>query len=254
MGKQSGRKGKGASPRAENGHIDIANELAEVLMRTNFSAYQSRILWVIWRKTLGWHKDEDWIANSQIVGMTGISKGHVSRTKKELILRNVVTQRGNKLAFNKDYTQWRELPIGVTPYRTLPNRVTPLPNGVTPVTQRGGHKRNYTKETIQKKKPYVEDSVEFRLASLLYERILTNDPKAKKPKFQEWAHIIDLLIRKDERDPQKIQAVIEWCQQDEFWRSNILSARKLREKFPELSLKMKRKRKRRGGLIGVPKD
>ena len=42
-----------ANPQSENGHIDIANEIGEALSRINFSAYESRILWVIWRKTYG---------------------------------------------------------------------------------------------------------------------------------------------------------------------------------------------------------
>jgi len=33
-----------ANPQAEDGHIDIANEIAEALMKVNLSAYESRIL------------------------------------------------------------------------------------------------------------------------------------------------------------------------------------------------------------------
>ncbi|OGP68414.1 MAG: hypothetical protein A2W27_10995 [Deltaproteobacteria bacterium RBG_16_44_11] len=147
-----------ASPQIENGHIDIAHEIAGALMKTNLSAYQSRILWALWRKTYGWHKTEDWISNSQFVEMTGIAKSHVSRAVKELSLRNMVTNSGNKIAFNKDYTQWRELPHGVRAYQVVTNSgnsITNSGNTVTPsgnkVTNSGVHKRNYTKETIQKK-------------------------------------------------------------------------------------------------------
>jgi phage replication O-like protein O len=45
-----------ANPQRENGHIDIANEIAEALARTNLSAYQMRVMWAIWRKTWGWQK------------------------------------------------------------------------------------------------------------------------------------------------------------------------------------------------------
>ncbi|OPY71002.1 MAG: Bacteriophage replication protein O [Syntrophorhabdaceae bacterium PtaU1.Bin034] len=83
-------------------------------MRTNLSACQSRILWAIWRKTYGYQKKQDWLSNSQLVEMTGIRKSHVSRTMSELIARNIVTKAGNKVGFNKDYTQWRELPKRVT--------------------------------------------------------------------------------------------------------------------------------------------
>jgi phage replication O-like protein O len=153
-----------ASPQREDGHIDIANEIAEALARTNLTAYQTRILWALWRKTWGWHKKMDAIPNSQFVKVTGLYKSHVSRTITELKLRNMVTQVGNSLMFQKDYTQWRELPNGVTPYRNqpvkkLPNRVT-LPNGVTGVTQPGNKKlpsgadsKETTKETLKRKVP-----------------------------------------------------------------------------------------------------
>lgn len=103
-----------ACPQIENGYMKIANELAEALMHTNLSAYQYRILWAIWRKTYGWHKKVDWIPNSQLVSMTGIRKQHIHRTVKELIERNIVTKSGYQLSFNKNYTQWRELPKQVT--------------------------------------------------------------------------------------------------------------------------------------------
>lgn len=46
-----------------------------------------------------------------------------------------------------------------------------------------------------------------------------------------------LLIDKDGRTPEQIAACIRWCQADEFWRSNILSASKLRDKYDQLRLK-----------------
>ena len=47
------------------------------------------------------------------------------------------------------------------------------------------------------------------------------------------------MIRLDKRKPERIEAVIYWCQQDPFWQSNILSTEKLREKFDQLELRMK---------------
>jgi phage replication O-like protein O len=130
-----------ADPQVENGFTRIANEIMDALMRTNLSAYQSRILWAIWRKTYGWKKREDWIANIQLVAMTGIRKQHVSRTVKELIERKMVTKSGYKIGFNKNYTQWRELPKQVT-VTSSGNKVTDSGNGVT---SSGEHKRNYNK-------------------------------------------------------------------------------------------------------------
>lgn len=144
-----------ANPQVEDGYIRIANELVDAFARTNLSSYQTRILWAIWRKTYGWNKVEDWISNSQLVEMTGLRKQHVSRTVKELIDRNIVTKSGNKSGFNKDYTQWRELPKKVT--------VTCRGNKVTYI---GEHKRHYTKDKS------IKDTVE-RLDPTPYERIIS---------------------------------------------------------------------------------
>ena len=46
------------------------------------------------------------------------------------------------------------------------------------------------------------------------------------------------MIRLDKRKPERIEAVIRWCQQDPFWQSNILSAETLRKQFDRLELRM----------------
>lgn len=53
-----------------------------------------------------------------------------------------------------------------------------------------------------------------------------------------WAKDFDLMIRRDKIDADDIAEVIEWCQKDSFWRSNILSGKKLREKYQQLKMKM----------------
>lgn len=150
------------NPQIENGHLDVANEIVEALMTTQLSGYQSRVIWAIWRKTWAWHKKEDWISVSQLVQMTRLYKSHISRTVKELIERGIVTKNGNKISFNKIYTQWKELPKLVT------NKiVTKNGNGVTKighkVTKIGGHKRNYTKETYTKENILSKDNTKTKV-------------------------------------------------------------------------------------------
>jgi phage replication O-like protein O len=137
-------------PHFKKGFIPIAQEIAKALMRTNLSAYQSRILWAIFRKTYGYQKTEDWISNSQFVDLTKIRKGHVSRSLKELIDRNMVTKAGRKLSFQEDSSQWHPLPKGVTSHRKLPGKVTQLPKGGPKSYQRGStqkKKRKYAKKS-----------------------------------------------------------------------------------------------------------
>ena len=47
----------------------------------------------------------------------------------------------------------------------------------------------------------------------------------------KWAKDFDLMIRRDKIDADDIAEVIDWSQNDNFWRSNILSGKKVREKY-----------------------
>lgn len=101
-----------------------------------------------------------------------------------------------------------------------------------------------TKATGKKSKVFEEDSEPYRLADLLRQEILTNLPDAKVSKnLSGWCAEIDRMIRRDNRKPEDIEAVIRWCQSDDFWSPNILSAKKLREKYDQLNGQMKKGQK-----------
>jgi len=232
---------EGASPQAEDGHVDIANEIVEALAKRNLSAYESRILWVIFRKTYGWHKKTDQVSITQFEKATGLKRRHVHRTLSELVERKIVTRIGNSrivsYGFQKDYTKWKDITkrgndvgksrVSGQGYKEIVTRIgnRSLPKGV------------HTKET-NKRNIYVEGSNELRLATLLLEEIRKNKPDFKQPNLQSWAKEIDLMIRRDGRKPERIRQVILWCQGDPFWRSNILSTSKLRKQFDTLEIQM----------------
>ncbi len=92
-------------------------------------------------------------------------------------------------------------------------------------------------------KKFDETSIEMQLANLLLEHILERKPNFKRPNLQTWAKKIDLMIRVDGRDPDRIKEVIEWCQTDDFWQNNILSTEKLRKHFDRLELQMEKNRR-----------
>lgn len=95
------------------------------------------------------------------------------------------------------------------------------------------------KDTLLSGKGFPDDSIELVIASELFNLILLNNPSYKKPNLQTWAGQIDLMIRRDKRTESEISEVIKWCQQDSFWQGNILSTKKLREKYDQLTMKMK---------------
>ena len=51
-----------------------------------------------------------------------------------------------------------------------------------------------------------------------------------------------LMIDKDGYTPAQIRAAIDWAHADDFWRSNILSAKKLRAQYDTLRLQAQRGR------------
>lgn len=85
---------------------------------------------------------------------------------------------------------------------------------------------------------YLPDSYEYRASKYLLDKILLRNPDHKEPNIQAWAKHIDYMIRLDNRKPTEIAKVIDWCQADSFWQSNILSTKKLRDKYDQLILKM----------------
>jgi len=94
------------SPQKENGYTPIANELFEAFFRCKLLEYERVIMMCIWRKTYGWNKKEDWIANSQFFDETGIPKPHITRTLKLLIKKKIVTKDSKKVSINKKYWLW----------------------------------------------------------------------------------------------------------------------------------------------------
>lgn len=167
-----------ASPQLENGYVGVANELAEILARTNLSSYESRFLWFLWRKTYGWHKKDDIISNSQFVQGTGLKKWHVSRTKKRLIQRNIVASIGNKLSFQKDYTRWIELPKQATVAK-IGNRVASIGNKKLPkqVDTKATIKETITKDRITGDVPSPDINTlisAFKGVNPSYERLFAN--------------------------------------------------------------------------------
>lgn len=87
---------------------------------------------------------------------------------------------------------------------------------------------------------FANETIEFKLANLLYQSILGNDEKFKEPDLSKWSEHIDKLMRIDQRSVKEIEDVIRFASTNDFWKSNILSTAKLRKQFPTLVIQMKR--------------
>lgn len=93
------------------------------------------------------------------------------------------------------------------------------------------------------KNKFSDDSIQIILAQKLYLNMQANNPGAKKPNYQVWAKHVDLMLSVDNRNPNEIEKVIDWCQQDSFWFKNILSTEKLRKQYDKLYIGMTRANK-----------
>lgn len=174
-----------ASPQAENGHTDIANEIMDVFCKSFPGDTEGQVLLAILRKTYGWHKKEDSISIGQLVEMTGKSRRMVIYALQNLEAKkmvSIVRKRGrgiknemNKISFQKNYDLWlvQEISVG---YRKSLNRrkelykkytqlssarnVSSARNGNLVVQEYCTHKRkNYKrKETTLTSSAKTEDS------------------------------------------------------------------------------------------------
>lgn len=96
-----------ASPQLEDGHTRIANELLERLIKLHLSPNQWQVLLCIIRKTYGFNKKVDYIANSQIQIATDLGKTVVSRALREMEARNIITRNGKVSGIQKDWERWK---------------------------------------------------------------------------------------------------------------------------------------------------
>lgn len=109
--------------------------------------------------------------------------------------------------------------------------------GIIKGTFEGNSKKENIKRNI-KKNIFIKNSKEMNLSKLLFSLMQINNPKAKQPNFQNWSKEFDYILRIDKKNIEEVERVIKWCQHDSFWKSNILSPKKLREKYDQLYLKM----------------
>jgi hypothetical protein len=92
------------------------------------------------------------------------------------------------------------------------------------------------KENLSPKIKFSDD--DLSLAETIYIKIKEVAPKTKVPNYNSWADSIRLMREQDGHTASEIKAVFMWANSDSFWRTNILSPSKLRDKFADLHAKM----------------
>ena len=102
-----------ANPQRENGHIDIASEIANKLREFRIPGVKWQILWCIFRQTWGYKipgtnskKKFDAIALSQFAQWTGLEKSIIVRSLSEMVMHKIIIKKDEKYGFNKNYDEW----------------------------------------------------------------------------------------------------------------------------------------------------
>ena len=89
-----------------------------------------------------------------------------------------------------------------------------------------------------RKQVYDESSLYYKMAEYFYQLILKNNSQHKKPNIQVWSDDFRKLVELDDRNKDEVRQVMEWVQSDDFEMVNVLSPKKLRDRYDNLFMKM----------------
>lgn len=133
------------------------------------------------------------------------------------------------------------------------NGSLPPSENISPITNHSINQSiNHIDLSLQTKTPATSPAKKFSftemdlaMAKEMFARIQKLNPNHKQPNFEAWANDIRLLGERDGKSYPEIIDLFEWANQDRFWQANILSPRKLREKWDVLVLQRNRQAKPR---------
>ncbi|EFK1539226.1 replication protein [Escherichia coli] len=91
----------------DDGYTRFANELLEAIASADLTARQLKVMLAYVRKTYGFNKKTDRIADEQIAQLTGLSRQNVNKAKKELISMNCLFMDGNQIGVNIEVSAWQ---------------------------------------------------------------------------------------------------------------------------------------------------
>lgn len=236
-----------ARPQLEGGYTRIANEILEQVMKVTLNGTQHRILLAVWRFTYGFQRKEHTMSIRFIASLINASRSQVGRELDVLIERNILKAVGGGprktrvISFNKRYDEWTS---------SIPNKINNFKKDAAPPAPRN------KKAHHKKKKVYEKTDTYYKMAKYFHDKVSAVAEAEGlnhliiKADLQKWSDEmrklveIDKVASMDNKEDRKMMSeVMDWVTADPFWKVNVLSAKKFREKFPELALKMKSSQK-----------
>ena len=241
-------------------YTPVPDELFDVLL-PELSGSQLKVLLYVIRRTFGFKKRVDRISKSQLESGihrqngdvldrgTGLSRRAIRSAISSLVAMGILTKTTRfSSKSGHQTTEYGLHVIGNDPW--VPStqgrgKKVPEPLGTSCPIQQTVSQESEFHPLVQHSRrdrncERPDDECQF-LAEYLYAAILRNTPDARLPQsLDEWAISFRLMRDSDRRRPEDIRAVIDWATANSFWRPNILSAAKLREKFDTLKGQMDR--------------
>jgi phage replication O-like protein O len=261
-----------ANPQTEKGYTKVANEILDNISKTDLNGTQLRIVLVIWRYTYGFNRKKHELSLTFLSEAIDTRKSHVDKELTALIDRKIISvigvgsRRGRVLSFNKNYDEWLDRPTNVGHQSSSCNSGTSSSTNSSTIpsyscsTKKENIKENIKKNTRQQK-TYDEESTFYKMALYFFDKVSVVANEAgvqhllKKVNLQKWADDFRKLVELDGvTDKKKILEIMDWVTQDDFWKTNVLSAKKFREKFGELAIKMNVSKKPKQSAQAPKKD
>ena len=162
-------------------------------------------------------------SNNHFSELIGITKENVSKNINDLKKKGYIDIE--IVAGSRNHTRIITVTNIVRP---------PYQSSKTPLSKQQETKENKQSNTTSNKTIVPSSSTDAeRLANYLLNNILKINPTFKKPNISTWAKDISLAIRIDGRTVEQLKECIDWIYSNkgQFWQKNILSGKKLREKF-----------------------
>lgn len=246
---------KSKEARLKDGFVAVPRELMKALANAPLTSREWRVLTVFQIETLGWHRPSVWLAASIISKECGLPETKCSEALNSLIRKRVLIREGGSRSpsrINMTVSEWD--------FSAHKSRVSPKRNdspkwcdshqdGETQSHQDGDALKE-RKENIEPKgsidtsgkKPKSKYKFEQADMDLAEQMALNVDALAGEPgkrNLKAWANDIRLMRERDGHKIEQITYLINWVAKDTFWRRNVLSPAKLREKWQQLVIQAK---------------
>ena len=204
------------------------------------------------RQTFGWHRSKVQISLKQLVEALQLKKDTIIKAIDSLSEKELIIIHKNKID-NVSQVNTYEINVievpensddspknGLPPVQKIDH---PVPPTSVSKNEKVGSPKNgqlrIKKDTYKKKKilSRTEDSV--AVCDALISSIRKNNEHFKQPSKEKWESEIDLMLRVDKRDVEVTKKIIEFCANDNFWKTRILSPHALRKHWDALFVQMK---------------